>query len=150
MASVEVTVEIAAPPGRAWQAVADVEDWPRWTTSMGDVKRLDEGPLREGSRARIKQPGLPVSVWEVTDLDEGTSFTWVTRAPGVVAWAGHEVVATADGSRLTLSLTWTGVFGGLAGALMGRRTRKSIMRDAEGHKSCAEAPPGHANRLGLA
>jgi uncharacterized protein YndB with AHSA1/START domain len=138
MTSVRVTVDIAAPPERAWQAVADVEDWPRWTTSMGDVKRLDEGPLRVGSRARIKQPGLPVYVWEVTDLDEGTSFTWVARTPGVVAWAGHEVVATADGSRLTLSLAWTGVFGGLAGALMGRRTCKSIMRDAEGHKACAE------------
>ena len=138
MTSVRVTVDIAAPPERAWQAVADVEDWPRWTTSMGDVKRLDEGPLRVGSRARIKQPGLPKYVWEVTDLDEGTSFTWVARTPGVVAWAGHEVVATADGSRVTLSLAWTGVFGGLAGALMARRTRKSIMRDAEGHKACAE------------
>jgi len=139
MASVRVTVDIAASTERAWQAVADVEDWPRWTTSMGDVKRLDDGPLRVGSRARIKQPGLPVSVWEVTDLHEGSSFTWVTRAPGVMASAGHEVVATADGSRLTLSLTWAGILGGLAGALMGRRTRKSIMRDAEGHKACAEA-----------
>jgi uncharacterized membrane protein len=138
MATVRVTVDIAAPTERAWQAVADVEDWPRWTTSMSDVKRLDGGPLRVGSRARIKQPGLPVYVWEVTDLDEGTGFTWVTRSPGVVASAGHEVVATEGGSRLTLSLTWTGVFGGLAGALMGRRTRTSIMRDAEGHKACAE------------
>jgi uncharacterized membrane protein len=139
MASVSVTVDIAAPPRRVWQAVADVADWPRWTTSMEDVKRLDEGPLRVGSTARIKQPGLPVLVWEVTDLNEGTSFTWVTRTPGVAAWAGHEIVAAAGGSRLTLSVTWTGIFGGLVGALMGRRTRESIMRDAEGHKSCAEA-----------
>lgn len=139
MASVRVTVDIAAPPEYAWKAVADVEDWPRWTASMDDVKRLDEGPLRVGSRARIKQPGLPVYVWEVTDLNEGTSFTWVARTPGVVARAGHEVIATADGSRLVLSLTWTGVFGPLAGWLMGRRTRTSIMRDAEGHKACAEA-----------
>lgn len=139
MAAVRVTVDIAAPPERTWQAVTDVADWPRWTTSMSSVKRLDDGPLRVGSRARIKQPGLPVNVWEVTDLDEGTSFTWVTRTPGVVASAGHEVTATANGSRLTLSVTWTGALGGLMSALMGKRTRASITRDAEGHKACAEA-----------
>jgi uncharacterized membrane protein len=139
MASVSVVIDIAAPPERAWQAVTDVEDWPRWTTSMSEVKRLDEGPLRVGSRARVRQPRLPVLVWEVTDLDEGTSFSWVTRTPGVVATAGHEVIATRDGSRLTLSVSWTGVFGGLTGALVGERTRKSIAQEANGLKACAEA-----------
>ena len=97
------------------------------------------GPLRVGSRARIKQPGYPALVWEVTELDEGTSFTWVTHTPGVDAIAAHLISATADGSRLTLSVTWTGVFGGLAGALAGKRTRKSLTLDANGHKACAEA-----------
>lgn len=140
MAAESVTIDIAAAPGRVWQAVADVADWPRWTDSMTSVERLDSGPLRVGSRARIKQPGLPVFVWEVTGLDEGASFTWVTHSPGVVVTAGHEVSGTASGSRLTLSVTWTGAFGGLAGALVGKRTRQSITRDAEGHKACAETP----------
>lgn len=138
MASESVTIDIAAPPERVWQVVTDVEDWPRWTASMRDVKRLDDGPLRMGSRARIKQPGLPVLVWEVTELDEGTSFTWVTHTPGVASTAAHLVSATANGSRLTLSVTWTGVFGGLTSALMGKRTRKSLTVDADGHKACAE------------
>jgi uncharacterized protein YndB with AHSA1/START domain len=139
MAAESVVIDIAAPPERVWQAVADVEDWPRWTASMSNIKRLDDGPLRVGSRARIKQPGYPVLVWEVTELDEGTSFTWVTRTPGLDAIAAHLVSATADGTRLTLSVTWTGVFGGLAGALAGKRTRKSLTLDANGHKACAEA-----------
>jgi uncharacterized membrane protein len=138
MASESVTIDIAAPPERVWQVVTDVEDWPRWTASMSAIKRLDDGPLRMGSRARIKQPGLPVLVWEVTELDEGTSFTWVTHTPGVASTAAHLVSATANGSRLTLSVTWTGVFGGLTGALMGKRTRKSLTVDADGHKACAE------------
>ena len=138
MTSVSVVIDIAASPERVWQVISDVEDWPRWTTSMSEVKRLDAGPLRVGSRARVKQPGYPVLVWEVTELDEGTSFTWVTRTPGVVATAGHVISATADGSRLTLSVSWTGLFGGLTGALAGKRTRKSITRDANGHKACAE------------
>jgi hypothetical protein len=141
MAAESVVIDIAASPERAWQAVSDVADWPRWTTSMTEVQRLDEGPLRVGSRARIKQPGLPVLVWEVTELAAGTSFTWVARTPGVVVTASHEVVATADGSRLTLGVAWTGIFGGLAGALAGKRTRESILVDAKGHKACAESAP---------
>jgi uncharacterized membrane protein len=140
MTTESVVVDIVAPSARVWQALIDVEEWPRWTTSMSDVKRLDAGPLRVGSRARINQPGFPVCVWEVTELAEGTSFSWETRTPGLIVTAGHEISATADGCRLTLSVAWTGVFGGLTGALMGKRTRESITRDANGHKAYAETP----------
>jgi len=139
MAAESVVIDIAASPARAWRAVTDVEDWPRWTTSMTEVKRLDEGALRVGSQARIKQPGLPTLVWEVTDLVEGASFSWVARTPGVVATASHEVVPTANGSRLTLGVAWTGIFGAVTAALVGKRTLKSITVDANGHKACAES-----------
>jgi uncharacterized protein YndB with AHSA1/START domain len=140
VAEESLAIDIAASPERVWQVVTDVESWPQWTTSMSDVKRLDPGPLRVGSRARIKQPGLPVIVWEVTDLDEGTSFSWVVRTPGVNTTAVHQVSATVDGSRLTLTVAWTGVFGGLTGALAGKRTRKNLVMEASGTKTCAESP----------
>jgi uncharacterized membrane protein len=139
MATESVVIDIAAAPGRVWQVVTDVESWPRISASMRDVRRLDSGPLHVGSRARIKQPGLPVLVWEVTDLAEGTSFSWVARTPGVDATGMHQIDATADGSRLTLTMTWTGVFGGLAGALAGKRTRKSLEMEAAGTKASAES-----------
>jgi uncharacterized membrane protein len=138
MAAESVTVDIAASPDRVWQVLMDVESWPRWTTSMRSVRRLDPGPLRVGSRARIKQPGLPVMVWEVTELDEGTGFSWVARSPGVDATGIHQVAATAGGSQLTLSVSWTGVFAGLAGALAGKRTRESLTLEADGTRTAAE------------
>src|ERR1700760_2749016 len=119
MAAESVTVDIAASPARVWRVLVDVESWPRWTTSMRSVRRLDPGPLRIGSRARIKQPGLPVMVWEVTELDEGKGFSWVARSPGVDATGLHQVAATAGGSQLTLTVSWTGVFAARAGALGG-------------------------------
>ncbi len=139
MAAESVTVDIAAPPERVWQILLDVESWPRWTTSMRSVRRLDPGPLRIGSRARIKQPGLPVMVWEVTELDEGTGFSWVARSPGVDATGLHQVEAAPSGSQLTLTVSWTGVFAGLAGALAGKRTREYLTLEADGTRAAAEA-----------
>jgi uncharacterized membrane protein len=139
MAAESVTADIAASPEQVWQILLDVESWPRWTTSMRSVRRLDPGPLRIGSRARIKQPGLPVMVWEVTELDEGKGFSWVARSPGVDATGLHQVEAAPGGSRLTLTVSWTGAFAGLAGALEGKRTREYLTLEADGTRAAAEA-----------
>lgn len=125
----------------------DVESWPRWIPTFTDVKRLDAGPLKVGSRARIKQPGMPVLVWEVTELDEGSHFTWVTHVPGVATAARHDISETADEAgdhssacHLTLSLTWSGPLAGVVAALNAKRARQSLVREANGLKAASEAP----------
>lgn len=80
----EATIDIAARVEHVFAVYTDVEHWPDWTRSVTSVERLDPGPLRVGSRARIRQPRLPVAVWEVTDLASGRSFTWMARGPGIV------------------------------------------------------------------
>jgi uncharacterized membrane protein len=139
MGSVQVAVDISAPAQRVWQVVADVESWPRWTASMTEVKRLDSGPLHVGSRARVRQPGLPALGWEVTELAEASAFTWVTKLPGVVTTARHDISESAGGSRLTLTLEWAGPLAGIVAALYAKRTRQSITQEANGHKAASEA-----------
>lgn len=119
--------------------IADVESWPQWTRSMTAVRRLDDGPFRVGSRARVKQPGLPSMVWQVTDITEGAGFTWVTRTAGVEATAIHRVEETPDGTRLTLTVAWTGVFAGVVAAMAGKQTRKYLALETAGAKARAEA-----------
>ena len=133
-----INVDIAAPPERVWQVMTDVEKWPEWTESVQSVKRLDSGPFRLGSRARIKQPKFLPALWEVTEIDPPHSFTWVTRSPGVVASGRHRVEATARGSRATLSVAYGGFLGGVVARRLAGLTDRYLMFEAAGLKQRSE------------
>src|SRR5262245_34873131 len=92
-----ITVEIPAPQPLVWSVIADVERWPDWTASISEVKLLSPSPIRIGSRVRIRQPKLPPAFWRVTELNPGTSFTWVSRAAGLLVTARHIAQAIACG-----------------------------------------------------
>ena len=89
----ERSIDIDAAPGHVFDVYVDVERWPEWTPTVTSVERLDAGPLKVGSRARIRQPRLPVVVWEVTELVQGRWFTWVARGPGALTVGRHAVAA---------------------------------------------------------
>ena len=85
---------IQAAPERVWEVFSNVERWPDWTPTVDSVERLDAGRIHVGARTRIRQPKLPVAVWEVTELKEGEYFEWVSKAPGIKTTGGHRVVST--------------------------------------------------------
>ncbi len=124
MTRFSITVEIQASPGGVWAMLRDIERWPEWTPTVTSIQRVDRGPLAVGSRARIRQPKLLPAEWQVSELEEGRSFTWVSRSPGVRVTARHWVEADGGGSRVTLSLE----FSGLLGPLVARLTRSLSVR----------------------
>ena len=119
MTDFAIAVEVSAPPERVWAVMSDIERWPEWTPPVTRVERLDPGPLAVGQRTRILQPSLPAAVWRITALEQGRSFTWVTRSPGVVVTARHLVEPAGGGSRARLALH----FGGMLGPLVARIAR---------------------------
>jgi uncharacterized membrane protein len=104
----QIAVDIEATPEVVWSVMADVERWPEWTASVRHVKRLDDGPLRVGSRTVVRQPKLPVARWTVATLEPGHGFTWSSGAPGMHVVGSHWVEPIATGARATLRLEFTG------------------------------------------
>jgi uncharacterized protein YndB with AHSA1/START domain len=136
----EATIDIAARVEHVFAVYTDVEHWPDWTRSVTSVERLDPGSLRVGSRARIRQPRLPVAVWEVTDLAPGRSFTWMARGPGIVTTGNHVVKPVGGGDRVTVtaSLEQGGVLGPLVGLLTKRLTNRYLDMEVNGLKAHCE------------
>ena len=136
----DFTVRVAAAPQRVWDVLADVEDWPSWTPSVTSVTRLDQGPLRVGSKAKIKQPRLPTTTWTVTELSPGEFFTWIATGPGFRTTASHRVQPAESGSVVTLTLQQQGLVGGLVGRLTTRLTNSYLAMEGNGLKGRAERP----------
>jgi uncharacterized protein YndB with AHSA1/START domain len=93
----ETSIQIAASPELIWSTLSDVERWPEWTRSVSEVERLDAGDFGSGSRARVKQPGMPRLVWEVTEYVPWEVFSWTSKAPGVTTTGGHRLAADPSG-----------------------------------------------------
>lgn len=139
--ALEVVIEINAAAERIWAALADVEDWPKWTPTMTSVTRLDHEPFGVGSRARITQPRLGTTTWTVTEFTPRRSFVWEAKRPGLSLVAGHRLSSGSDGGvSLTLTLELNGPLGRLLEPLTARTTRRYVQLEAEGHKRKAEMP----------
>lgn len=109
---------------------------------MISVTPLDAATLKVGHRFRIKQPGLPPTTWQVSEVREGESFTWEATAPGLRSVAYHRLSRNADGStRIVIGVVQTGVLSALMGLLGATKTRRFLAMEAAGLKAAAEAAP---------
>ncbi|MHB8186391.1 MAG: SRPBCC family protein [Dermatophilaceae bacterium] len=134
-----ITVEIEAPPERVWEVLADVARWSEWTETVTWVRRLDDGPLRPGSRAKINQPKVPETEYVVTELEPGQSFTWVATGPGATTTARHTVEALpGGGTRVRLAVEQAGLLGSVMGRLYRRMTDRYLANEAAGLKARSE------------
>ncbi len=122
--------------------LVDVERWPERIPTVDAVERLDSGPLAVGSRTRLQQPRLPTAVWTVTELVDGSSYTWESSSPGVTVSAGHVVEPHPDGSRLTLAVTVSGPLSGIGWLMTRSLTRRYVETEADSIRTAAETT-GH-------
>lgn len=132
------TDTIAARPADAWAVLVDVERWPDWTASMREITRLDSGPLRLGSTARVRQPTGRPMIWTVTELDSERSFTWTASTPGIRFTGYHQLTPAGSGVQAVLTFTLTGPMAWLGRMLAGSRIRRYVDMEADGLKRQSE------------
>lgn len=130
--------QVHADPQLVWQFVGDVGRWAEHLPTVDRVRARTNGEPRIGSRYALKQPGLPVLVYEITSWQPGTGFTWVAAAPGVRTIGTHEIDPTEGGCTLRLGLRWEGPLAPLVGRLFGRRTDGFVQREADTFTALAE------------
>ena len=135
---INATARSAASPDRLWALASDVERWGDRLPTVDVVRPLGNGPTRVGSKFEVRQPGLPKAVWEVTDWQPERSFSWVSTGPGIRSTAVHTVHGDGGGSRLDLSLEWSGSLARVLELLIGRKARGMVETEAETFTRLAE------------
>jgi uncharacterized membrane protein len=134
----EETNLIDAPVELIWRLTTDVAGWPSFMPTVQRLERLDDGPLRVGSTARIKQPGQTAAVWTVTVLEPLREFTWESHRMGVRMAGRHLLEPAGDGTRNTLVLETDGRGAGVLTALFGGMMRKSLHQEAAAFARAAQ------------
>ncbi|MEW2521393.1 SRPBCC family protein [Actinacidiphila alni] len=140
MPTYQTSITIHASVERVWAVLTDVENWPALTASMTSVRGLDGREIAVGSRFEVEQPKLRKAVWTVTDLTEGTRFSWESASTGVTTRGDHLLVADGADTRMTLVVHQRGALAGLVGLVAGGMTRRYIGMEAAGLKERSEAP----------
>jgi uncharacterized membrane protein len=140
----EHTLLIEAPIDRLWHLTTDIAAWPTFMPTIQRVERLDQGPLRVGSTARIKQPAQPPAIWTVTTIKPTAEFTWETTRVGLRMIGGHYLTPDPAGARNTLTIEVLGRGAALFMAVFGPAVRRAIRQEnAAFHRiatSTTEAP----------
>ena len=135
---IRASARSAGSPDRLWKIASDVVHWGDRLPTVDSVRPLSSGPMAVGSRFEVRQPGLPKAVWEVIDWQPGRSFTWVSSSPGIRSRAVHTVSDDDNGSRLDLSLEWSGPLARVLELLIGRKARGMVETEAETFARLAE------------
>jgi carbon monoxide dehydrogenase subunit G len=135
---IENTIKIAAPIEKVWDITLDVEKWPDHTPTMTTIQRLDSGPLKVGSKVRIKQPGQRAKVWTITLVDPLTGFAWSAKLMGMTMAATHQLTPSNTGTTNALLVDIEGGLTPLLGAILRGPILKAITTENLGLKAASE------------
>jgi hypothetical protein len=141
MASYTDSIEIHAPVAIVSGLLLDLSGWTSWTTTVQEATPLGSAVVAPGTRVRVRQPGLPVSVWTV-DVADRAGFEWNNYRHGLRTVATHRIDDTPGGSRLSVRINQTGLLAGPVAWVYGRLIRRHLHWMTEQLKVAAESAAG--------
>ena len=91
----EHTAETALAPEAIWRVLKDMENWPRWDTSMEEVTL--EGPFAVGTRVTMKPTGQDPITSVITTATENERYADETDLGDVVLRFSHTLTRLPQG-----------------------------------------------------
>jgi uncharacterized membrane protein len=143
VARFEQEIVIERPPDEVFDYLSDLANLPEWQSSIVEVRREDDAPLREGARftevRRVAGRRIESTI-EVATLEPGREFALRVVDGPLPGTVRHLVSAEGDATRLTV----LGELGGgglrsLAGPLLERAARHEAKSDLRRLKQVLEA-----------
>ena len=106
MQRVERTARIPAPPSEVFAYLADLDNLAEWQSGIVSAERVDDGPMRVGSSARVTRElmGQRLAVpLTVTDYDPPGRLGIASEVSGVKAAATLDMTPAEDGAATDVS-----------------------------------------------
>lgn len=127
----EVIRDTDLPAEPLWTALADIRSWPQWLDTMDAVVPVEpDRPEGLGAAYLVRQPRLPENTWLITDWRPGRGFTWEARRPGIRTTAEHSLEPTESGTRIRLTLDFSGPLAVPTRLTVGRLSQEYVDREA--------------------
>jgi carbon monoxide dehydrogenase subunit G len=110
--SVTTSIDLQADPTAVWAVLSDLGNLGSWVSNHAGYVGAAPGALAPGTEytERIRVLGMPNDVaWTVSALEDGRRIAQEGRGPmGISIDAEYTVEPAGDGSRLTVSQTFSG------------------------------------------
>ncbi|MFK7824518.1 MAG: SRPBCC family protein [Oligoflexales bacterium] len=116
-------------PEQVWSEWVDIENWPKWHADLEYCKL--HGEFAEGVRFTLKPTNMKAVEIEISEVEQGRSFTDCTKFPGAKMIDKHLVVPIVGGVKISNVLQVSGVFSFLWFLLVGRNVASSVPDEIE-------------------
>lgn len=104
--TIENSIEIQRPPETVFAYLTNLDREHEWNKQIRQVEALTDGPLRAGSRYRVRfGRGVGVSIIEYQDVDAPLSWTTTSTSRRLDVQFAGTITSVHGGSRVTMQTT---------------------------------------------
>lgn len=92
-----------------WNLTTDINHWKNWDDSVEDSQLLSD--FKVGNYFMLKPKGGPRVKIQLVEIEPYKKFTDLTRFPLAKMYGEHFYEETADGLKITVKMSVTGILG---------------------------------------
>ena len=121
-----------------WEVLVDYEAPPRWSLRVQEARVLDDGPLSEGSRIRLRIDRNRFTA-TVVEINPPERLSLLVKGPGFRVTHSYGLHPGVEETTVTIRADYRGPIGRLALRLMSGSVRRDLTGELAAIKTAAEA-----------